>query len=95
MLTVGPWGADPRHGAAQQGHLHGDALVPAVGRDTQVAGHDWGDEGVGDLPAAVHVSFKHLAEAAGMAPELRAGARTHPAARAPAPTLSSWPPLPL
>lgn len=94
-LTVGPWGADPHCGAAQQGHLHGDALVPAVGCDTQVAGHDRGDEGVGDLPAAVHVAFKHLAEAVGMAPELRAGAGAHPNTSAPAPTLSSWPPLPL
>lgn len=30
-----------------------------------------------------------------MAPELWAGAGAHPNTRAPAPTLSSWPPLPL
>lgn len=93
MLTIGPCCTDPRHLAAQQGHLQGCTLVPALGRDAQVTGRDGRDEGIGDLPEAVHVSFKDLLGRAGMAAELRAEGCAHPAA--PIPTLSSWPLPPL
>lgn len=93
MLTIGPCCTDPRHLAAQQGHLQGCTLVPALGRDAQVAGRDGRDESIGDLPEAVHVSFKDLLGRAGMAAELRAEGCAHPAA--PIPTLSSWPLPPL
>lgn len=93
MLTIGPCCTDPCHLAAQQGHLQGCTLVPALGRDAQVAGRDGRDEGIGDLPEAVHVSFKDLLGRAGMAAELRAEGCAYPAA--PIPTLSSWPLPPL
>lgn len=67
--------------------------MPALGCDAQVASCDGGDEGIGDLPEAVHVSFKDLLGRAGMAAELQAESCSHPAA--PVPTLSSRPLLPL
>lgn len=61
-LTIGPGRTDPHHLAAHQGHLQGHVLVPALGCDADVASDDGGDEGIGDLPVAVRVSFKDLPE---------------------------------
>lgn len=61
-LTVGTGCTDPCQLAAHQGHLQGRALVPALRCDTDIAGDDWGDKGIGDLSLAVSISFKHLLE---------------------------------
>lgn len=61
-LTVGSGHADPCQLAAHQGHLQGHMLVPALGCDTDVAGDNGRNEGIGDLPLAVSVSFKDLPE---------------------------------
>lgn len=97
-LTIGPGHVDPCQLAAHQGHLQGHMLVPALGCDTDVARDDGGDEGVGDLPLAVSVSFKDLPQRVKrvpMATHLWARGLWPPQLSPPAPTLSSWPPLPL
>lgn len=98
-LTIGPGRTDPHHLAAHQGHLQGHVLVPALGCDADVASDDGGDEGIGDLPVAVRVSFKDLPERVKRVPMAECpqagGLQPPPRCPLPMPTLSSWPPLPL
>lgn len=61
-LTIGMGCADPCQLAAHHGHLQGHVLVPALRCDTDVAGDHGGNKGIGNLPLAVSISFKHLPE---------------------------------